>query len=93
MKRTTNDDSRIPDVPIVSTESDETVPEFTAAQRLAWELCDGVIADREFRQLENLLRESDDARSEYLSVVSMHQSLIEIFNPQVSGGSHGLLPI
>ena len=60
------------------------VPEFTETQRLTWEVCDGVITDEELRRLEDLLRESPEARNEYISVMSIHQSLIEIFSSSTS---------
>ena len=65
---------------------------FTEAQRLAWGVCDGVITDDELQHLEKLLRESDEARDQYASIVSIHQSLVEIFNPRSVPDIHGLLP-
>jgi len=70
----------------------ESAPDSSETQLLTWELCDGTITDDEQRRLENLLTESEQSRDEYLSIVSIHQSLIEIFCPKSVAGIHCILP-
>ena len=89
IERTTHDSFQT-DLPLGPATGE--VPEFNEVQQLAWDVCDGVIADDELRRLEDLLRESHEARSDYISVMSIHQSLIKIFNPLTYSPPHGLLP-
>ena len=92
-EHTSNNDS-YPQTASVGPRSEncESTAESAEVQQLTWSLCDGLITDDELRRLENLLIHSEKARSEYLSIVSIHQSLVEIFNPKTFTGIHGLLP-
>ena len=82
MERTPTGDSNSTNFDIATgLNVNDALPEFTEAQQMAWDVCDGVLDVDRFERLQTLLADSEEARQEYLSIISIHQSLLDIFNP------------
>ena len=52
----------------------------TAAQELAWALIDGKIDRSQHARLDTLFRKNETFRREFIKVIDLHNSLVELFD-------------
>lgn len=62
-----------------STDSTAETPTLTEIESLSWAIVDGLATPQEKGRIEELLGRDSTSRSQYIRIVSMHASLMEMF--------------
>jgi hypothetical protein len=62
------------------TDSTAETPALTEIESLSWAIVDGLATPQEKGRLEDLLGQDSTSRSQYIRIVSMHASLMEMFS-------------
>ncbi len=62
-----------------------TLKQRREVEDLTWRYIDDVIQPRQFKRLESLLREHEEARKQYVECVMLHVQLYEFFSPKKVG--------